>query len=152
MCIKSHRHLCLQIFLLILLLACLIIFASAIFANLGFYLLTSSARLIEDDATGAQSAAVSVYSSPDSDNALQTGALIDASTNLRVEPPQAQVSDSEVDDIELPLADWLMEKATSYKCSWFNSTVQSGQLLQLCEDSPDPFTSKRAFANCFRKS
>lgn len=152
MCIKSHRHLCLQIFLLILLLACLIIFASAIFANLGFYLLTSSASILDDDATGAQSSAVPVYTNPDSGNVPQTGALIEANTNLRVEPPQAQVSDSEVDEVELPLADWLMEKVTSYKCSWFNSTVQSGQLLQLCDDSPDLFTSKRAFANCFRKS
>lgn len=149
MCIKSHRYLCLQTFLLILLLACLIIFASAIFANLGFYFLTSSATILQDDDVAAQSAAVSVYAIPGAGNA-QSAALIDPSTNLRVEPPQAQVD--EVDEVELPLADWLMEKATSYKCSWFNSTVQSGQLLQLCDDRIDPFDSKRAFAHCFRKS
>lgn len=149
MCIKSHRYLCLQILLLILLLACLIIFASAIFGNLGFYLLTSSAAILQDDDVAAQSAAISVYANPTAANA-QTVALFDPSTNTRVEPPQAQAS--EVDEIEFPLADWLMEKATSFKCSWFNSTVQSGQLLQLCDDRTDPFDSKRAFAHCFRKS
>lgn len=160
MCVKSHRHLCLQIFLIILLVACLLAFSAIILADVGLYLLTSSASTVQDESpTASPSAAISAPVSPVSLSNDQQIILLDPATNMTVQAAAAQTeaktdqdeSDGEDDQGDaLPLADWLAYKIANSSCSWFNSTVQSGQLLQIC-DSSDPFSTDRTRVQCFRK-
>lgn len=139
MCVKSHRHLCFQIFVIIVLLVCLFGFFTIIVTELGLYLLTNSAALVQN--------------SHELPSPLQTqGVLVDPATNMTVNAPQAQQASTQQNNIdeELSLSDWLVNTIVNTNCSWINSTVQTGQLLQICEAS-NPFINDHFRVQCFRK-
>ena len=160
MCVKSHRHLCLQIFLIILLLLCFAVFATIIITDISLFLLTSSASTVQDDSSNSAAITSSVAPALTNDQMI----LLDPSTNATVSSPLAQVASdpAKTDDlyfddddpnaeVDLPLADWLVDKIVNSNCSWVNSTVQTGQLLDLCDATVDPFSTDRALVQCFRK-
>ncbi|KAI2805045.1 hypothetical protein BLOT_004034, partial [Blomia tropicalis] len=137
-----HRHLCLQTLLIILLVIFLITFASVFLLNLGTYILTSSAKMIQDDQS------MNPSSSQPNDQIL----LIDPSTNMTVDVPAPLQDDTnEQEPNEVVLADWLADKIRYSNCSFLSSTVQSGQMLELCDANVDPFSTDKAYMQCFRK-
>jgi len=152
MCVKSHRYLCLQTFLIIILVVCLLVFSTIIVMDLGLFLLTASANTVQNDSTSPSSPSVAV---PPTASLADDRLLVDPSTNVTVKLPARLVDDQvdvDNDEEDETMADYLIRQIVSWKeeCPLVNSTIQSGQLLQLC-DTADPYSSDRELVHCFRE-
>ena len=148
MCVKSRRHLCLQTFLIIVLILCMLLFALIAKFDIGIYLLSASATVLQSN-TPLSSPPPQLVASETSPPVLISAT--DVETNLTAIAETLVAGTDGDNDEDQPLADQIANHVLKSNCSLVLWTIHSGYTLDLCPNEPDR-SNPSEYVQCFRKS